>query len=141
MPVPSGLGLHEGEAGYAGSYKDNMQQIIDEILGAGMEPLLAKVPIALGPCGNPNDCGRYDDPIEDAERNNLIEEYNQVVDELVSANGISVTPPDFYNYFLEDDPDTGEPRYETQYNVNDNYHPNGIGYQSMADLWFSALSQ
>ena len=141
LPVPSGLGLNLGDSGYSGSYKDIMQQIIDAIVAAGMEPLLAKVPIALGPCGNPASCGRYPDPIDEAAQNELIKEYNQVIDEQISANGISVTPPDFYNYFLEDDPDTGEPRYETQYNENDNYHPNGIGYQSMADLWFTALTE
>lgn len=137
MPVPSGLGSDPPDPG---TFKDNMQQIIDAISDVGMEPLLAKVPIALGPCGSPDVCGRFPDPIDSAERNSLIKKYNQVVDELVSYNGIPVTPPDFYSFFLEDDPITGDPRYETQYDDADNYHPNGIGYQSMANLWFDVLT-
>ena len=128
MPVPSGLGSNPPASG---TYKYNMQQIIDAIVLAGMEPLLAKVPIALGACGNPSICPRYADP-DSEPRNALIKEYNQVVDELVAANGISVTPPDFYTYFLEN---------QTEIYSLDNYHPNCIGCQSMADLWFTALTE
>ena len=55
------------------------------------------------------------------------------------TNNITITPPDFYNYFKHIDPGTGNPRYEDQY--ADNLHPKGVGYQSMAGLWFDALTQ
>ena len=47
-PVPSGLGLHSGDAGYAGSFKDNMQRIITAVKTAGKQPYLAKVPYSNG---------------------------------------------------------------------------------------------
>jgi lysophospholipase L1-like esterase len=55
-------------------------------------------------------------------------DYNVAIDELVILNNILVTPPDFYNYFRTH-----------QNEFSDNLHPNGVGYQSMAELWFSVL--
>jgi lysophospholipase L1-like esterase len=131
--IPSGLGLLPGDAGYASSFKDNMQQIIDDIQGAGKEVYLAKVPIALGDssAGIP-----FADP-EGEPRNQLIREYNQVIDGLVLSNHIAVSPPDFYSYFSSVDPATGKYRYEEEY--ADNLHPNGVGYGSMAKLWADAI--
>jgi lysophospholipase L1-like esterase len=112
--VPSGFGLKPGEAGYSGSYKDNMQTIISAILAAGKIPYVAKVPYAF-------------DPGVDLLS---IQNYNQVVDELIFDNDILVTPPDFYTYFQSNPGKLGA----------DGIHPNGTGYQSMADLWFTALT-
>jgi lysophospholipase L1-like esterase len=136
-PVPSGKGLNPGDPGYPGTYKDNMQQIIDAINNAGQEVCLAKIPIALGDTVN---SVPYVDP-DTGARSVLIKEYNEVIDEFENdpSNDITVTPPSFYNFFKEIDPGTGNPRYEDQY--ADNLHPNGIGYQSMAGLWFDALTQ
>jgi YD repeat-containing protein len=111
-PTPSGMGLNPGDPDYAGSYKDNMQQIISAIKAAAKIPYLAKVPFTP--------LSRYSDT--------SIQEYNAVIDELVSVNGISVTPPDFYTYFKNH-----------QDELADGLHPNGIGYQSMANLWDIAL--
>ena len=114
-----------------------MQQIIDAINNAGQEACLAKIPIALGDTVN---SVPYVDP-DTGARSVQIKEYNEVIDEFVNdpTNNITVTPPDFYNYFKDVDPGTGNPRYEDQY--ADNLHPNGIGYQSVASLWFDALTQ
>jgi lysophospholipase L1-like esterase len=130
MPVPSGLNasgglLNPGDAGYDGSFLDNMQQIIDAIIASGKTPILAKVPITLGPCSV---CAPFADP-DTASRNILIQDYNTVIDALVFANGIGITPPDFYGYFRAN-----------QNRLADNLHPDGIGYQSMANLWFYALT-
>lgn len=137
LPVPSGKGLNPGDPGYPGTYKDNMQQIIDAINNAGKKVCLAKPPIALGDSA---DGAKYADP-DTGARSVLIKEYNEVIDEFKNdpSNNITVTPPDFYNFFKEIDPGTGNPRYEDQY--SDNIHPDGVGYQSMADLWFDALTQ
>ena len=115
LPTPSGLGLQPVvDSGYAGSFKDNMQRIIDAIQGAGKIATLAKAPVAL--------------PL-DSQRNTNIQQFNLVIDELVAANNITVTPPDFHAYFAT--------HYPTEY--WDDIHPNGVGYQSMANLWVLAL--
>lgn len=126
MPVPSGLGLQSSDPGYAGSYKDNLQQIITKLKNSGKVPLLAKVPIALGPCSS---CTPYTNPLT-AARNLLIQEYNQVVDELVATNAIPVEPPDLFSYFRDH-----------QDEFSDNLHPNGNGYNAVAKLWRDALIQ
>lgn len=113
-PRPSGLGLQPADSGYPGSFKDNMQQIITLIKNAGRVPYLAKVPIALGDFGY---------------LNTAIQEYNEVIDELVADNNIGIVPPDFY-YFFENNPDQ----------IDDGIHPNGVGYQSMAIIWRDALT-
>ena len=113
FPRPSGLGLQAGDPDYAGTYKDNMQQMITLVKNAAKEPYLAKVPIAFG---------------SRSYLNPALQEYNQVVDELVSENKIGVIPPDFYTFF------------ETHpLQMADDLHPNGLGYQSMAALWKDAL--
>jgi lysophospholipase L1-like esterase len=111
-PTPSGMNSLPGDPGYDGSYKDNMQKIISAILANGKTPYLAEVPYTT--------LARYS--------NSSIQEYNVVIDQLYVANGISVTPPPFYAYFLAH---PGE--------LDDGLHPNGAGYQSMADLWFKAI--
>jgi lysophospholipase L1-like esterase len=110
--VPSGMRLTPLDAGYSGSYKDSMQQIITAVLAAGKTPYLAMVPYTTFP------------GVSDA----AIQEYNAAIDELVAANGIPVIPPDFYTYFQAH-----------QSELADNFHPNGVGYQSIANMWFSVL--
>jgi hypothetical protein len=118
--------LNPGDDGYEGSFLANMQGIIDAVISSGKMPFLAKVPIALGPCST---CTPFSDP-EAAPRNALIRDYNTVIDALAEANGLGIAPidPDFYAYFSAN-----------QDEFTDNLHPDGVGYQSMADLWFNAL--
>jgi len=126
--VPSGLG---SSSPAPGTFKYNMQEIITAIVNEGKTPILGKVPITLGPCST---CTPFLNP-DTASRNMLIQQYNEVIDELVSANGTAVIGPDFYELFNEDF--SGEKRYDFEY--SDNLHPNGIGYQSMADSWKNVL--
>jgi lysophospholipase L1-like esterase len=112
-PVPSGKGLHSGDPGYSGSYKHNMKTIISAIKSYGKIPCLAKVPYTANSI------------IVDSS----IQDYNQVINELVVEDGILVTPPNFYTHFLD---------HPEEYTA-DGFHPNGTGYQSMANLWFNAL--
>lgn len=114
-PVESGLGLTSGDDGYEGSFKDNIQQIITAILDAGKTPLLAKVPIAFSPY---------------TYLNVSLIEYNAVLDELkeIAGNNIFITPPNFYAFF------SNNPGY-----IYDGLHPDGLGYQSMAAIWFNSL--
>ena len=110
-----------------------MQHIIDEINSEVKEVCLGKPPIALG---DSTYSTPYANPDEGA-RNVLIKEYNEVIDELKNdpQNNIMVTPPDFYSLFNEDV--SGGKRYDFEY--ADNLHPNGVGYNSMANHWLESL--
>ena len=110
--VPSGMGMIPEEPGYSGSYKDNMQRIISAILAAGKTPYLAEVPFTSDPLRS----------------NAIIYEYNAAIGELILTNNILVPPPPFYTYFQAH-----------QGELADGLHPNGTGYQSMANLWFDVL--
>jgi len=127
--VPSGETLNPGDGGYDGSFKDNMQQIINAINGSSMEACISKVPVQLADCST---CSWYENPSEGA-RNEIVRGYNRVIDELCGdpLNQISVVPPDFYTYYLD--------YYQQEY--ADWLHPNGLGYRSMADLWRQSLTQ
>jgi lysophospholipase L1-like esterase len=110
--VPGGAGLFPGQPGYLGSFKANMQQMIDIIRNAGKTPVLAKVLYQTNPAKDP-----------------LVRSYNQAINELVAQNNIPVTPPNFYDFF------------KTNTNrLSDGLHPNGAGYRSMAQLWRNALT-
>ncbi|MCK5267074.1 MAG: discoidin domain-containing protein, partial [Spirochaetes bacterium] len=111
LPLSSGLGLQQGDPDFPGSYKDNIQQMINMIKNDGKDVFLAKVPFTL-----------------EQATNTVIQEYNQVIDELVVENSIQVNQPDFYSYFEAH-----------QNEFSDSLHPNGNGYQSMGNLWFNAL--
>lgn len=112
--LPSGLGLLQGDTGYEGSYKDNMQTMIAAIINRGKIPYLAKLPYTIGVY---------------AALRPPIEEYNDVIEELSIENGIDVIPPDFYCLF-ESHPER----------LADGLHPDGLGYQLMAQWWFDALT-
>jgi lysophospholipase L1-like esterase len=109
LPTPSGLGQMQGDLGYGGSYKDNMQQIIDAVVAEGKIPFLTKIPPLFGAFS-------FADP--------LIQEYNLVIEELVIENSIAVIPPDFYTYFLNNPSQ-----------IADDIHPLDAGYDAMAGLW------
>jgi lysophospholipase L1-like esterase len=109
--VPSGVGLHSGQPGFLGSFKGNMQQIINAIKGVGKIPVLAKVLYQTNPSVDPR-----------------IQQYNEVIKQLITENNLTVTPPDFYTFF------------KTNPNLlPDGLHPNGVGYQSMSPLWYNSL--
>ena len=134
LPVPSGKGLSPSDPGYPGTFKDNMQHIINEISSQGKEVCLGKPPITLG---DSTYSSPYDNP-DEGTRSVLVKEYNEVIDELKNdlLNNIMVTPPDFYSLFNEDV--YGGKRYDFEY--EDNLHPNGVGYHSMANKWLESLT-
>jgi lysophospholipase L1-like esterase len=114
----------------AASYKAAMQQIITLITNAGKKVAISKVPFVLGPAeGGPP----YPDP-DNGAQNVLIREYNTAIDQLVTTNGITVTPPDFYNLFRNNSGLNG-----TTNQYFDNWHPGGVLFQDMAGLWNQAL--
>lgn len=113
-PIRSGKGLLPGASGYSGSFKDSIQRIVTSLKQSNKIPILAKVPFIRN---------------ASASQDRLIQDYNLVIDELVASNAITVTPPDFYTYFKQNPSQ-----------LPDNIHPNGAGYQAMANLWFQALA-
>ena len=143
--VPSGLGLHPGDTGYAGSLKDNLQKIINAVNNAGREVCLAKLPIVLGDSATGS---KYADPENPpaGSRGDFIIQYNLVIDELYNdaANNISVVPPDFWAKFNELVAPSVH-RYDTEY--FDYIHPgfNSVnmmnGYATMANEWYLKLTQ
>jgi hypothetical protein len=108
--------LNSGDPGYTGSFKHNIQQIINAINAAGKTALLAKAPPVL-PVDGPSD--------------SIIQQYNMVMDELAGmpANGIPVPPADFHTYF----------RSHTAEFAN-SLDLNGVGHQSLAQIWLQTLS-
>ncbi|MCF6325026.1 MAG: GDSL-type esterase/lipase family protein [Gammaproteobacteria bacterium] len=123
--LASGLGQYGGDVGYAGSYKDNMQQIIDLVISAGKTPVLGKVAITYTGCST---CTPFADA-ELAPVNATIREFNLVVEELVADNLTALVGPDWYSLF-KDNP---------QLISADGIHPNGVGYQRMAREWLKLL--
>ncbi len=128
LPVPSGLGLTACDAGYPGTFKDNMLRMVNLIQASGRALIIAKINVALADGAGATEL--YPDPDQGA-RSLLIKDFNLVIDELADnpVNGLTVAGPDFYTYFLAN--------YGAEY--SDPIHPNGLGYQSMASLW-SAVS-
>ena len=112
--LDSGVGLEPGQPLYAGTYKDYMQQIISTVVASGKIPVLGKVLIVQ--------------PFDDVA-NPIIREYNDVIDELILYNGLTIAPPDFYTYF-ESNPGL----------FDDVLHPNGAGFIGMANLWANVFT-
>ncbi len=116
---PSGLHQYPGDADYPGSYKEAMQGIIDAIVDAGKKVFLAKIPPVIG----------------NSTVNTTIQEFNQVIDELLTdpknaGTGLVYAGPDFYTYFSNNPGQIGP----------DHVHPNGAGYAAMGSLWASKLN-
>ena len=104
-------------------FKAAMQNMIDQVKGAGMIPYLAKIPYIKGE-GSPYTYYRQ-----------WIAEYNSALDDLTSENGLSAPLPDFYAYFEQYQDEIGAPGAPS----GTVYHPTAQGYQAMAQLWCTAL--
>ena len=123
-PIPSGLGLHPGESGYAGSFKDNMKQIIVAVTGVGKQIFFAKTSTQMThETLNP-------------DLWSLTLDYHAVIDELINENGLPqvppdlLPPPDFLTYFINHPDEMG----------SDDVHPIGQGYAAEAGLWCASLN-
>jgi len=120
-PTPDGLGLSctnlinftGCDSGYLGSFKHNLQQVLNAANAVGKSVYLGKT--------SPH--------LLNTTRDALIAQYNQVVDELVSENGSGYVPANFHSYF------TAHP---DEFDA-DGLHPAGIGYVSMGRLWCQTL--
>ncbi|MDT8388833.1 MAG: GDSL-type esterase/lipase family protein, partial [Thiogranum sp.] len=125
-PVPSGVGLEctdiinfgaTCDSGYIGSFKYNMQRMINAIQAESKQVYLSKTE-------------PFNDPLNPA-RDARQQEYGVAIQELVDdgRNNLSHIPPDFYTLY------TNNPAL-----MADVHHPTGEGYQEMAKLWCAALN-
>ena len=98
---------------------------------------LAKLPIVLGDGASGT---KYSDPANppSESQGDYVIQYNQIIQNLKDnpANNITEQPADLWTLFNENVP--GGKRYEFEY--FDNLHPNGTGYQSMANRWLIPLT-
>ncbi len=118
LPVPSGLGCNG--TGCDGTFKGNMQALVDKIVAAGKTAVVGLVPAAF--VGS-------SDPLT-SQKNILIQEYNQVISSELTNIQVG---PDFFSYFLT----TTTNRRSL---IGDKVHPNGLGMAVMAQLWNNALA-
>lgn len=95
------------------TFKTTMNNIILEIKTNGGIAILGKVPYVIG---------------ASPQRIEAIQKYNIAIDELTIQHELPASPPDFYNHFLNNPSE-----------LIDDVHPNGIGYGSMAKMWFCTL--
>ena len=119
------------------TFRNNMQQMIDMIKNAGKIPAVAKIPRVLGDGYNGPSYEQLNMDPENGASNINIRKFNVVIDELVAANNITIVPPDFYTYFKETYEDTYSSTEQDGY--ADNLHPDGLGYNAMAEMWRDAL--
>jgi lysophospholipase L1-like esterase len=103
---------------YENSYKDYVQRVISKVIDPSAQP-----PRILYIAKPPPTTGRLQ------YANQYIDQYVQVIDELVAENPeIFVAPPDFQCYF------SAHPE-----RISDGIHPDGLGYVAIADLWFKMI--
>jgi lysophospholipase L1-like esterase len=118
VPVSSGKTCTEAdfvaaEPACEGTYKNMVRDVILTVKAAGKHPLLALVPYTTNSSFN----------------NTYIQDYNIVAAQLINEHNLATDAPDFYTYFQTN---------PTQ--LDDGVHPNGTGYQAMANLWYQELT-
>ncbi len=126
LPIPSGLGL-SGSA-VAGTFKGNVQAVINKLTAAGVStPVVALVPPSWRRTGS---APLYSDPLT-ASRNVMIQEYNSVITNELTNMSIG---PDFFSFYLSSTVNRREL-------LGDYYeHYNGLGYAVNAYLWHNVLN-
>jgi len=123
LPVPSGLGCNGTACN--GTYKGNMQSIIDGINNAGKSAFIAQVPPSFG---STSISTPFPDPLN-TTRNDIIQEYNEVIRNELNNRNLG---PDLFACFLG-----ANNRYSL---FTDNFHPNGLGYAVISQLWHDVLT-
>ncbi len=112
ISLPSGVLCMGDDCG--DTFKEYMRSMVVELKNAGKIPVLALVPFS---------------PNMTVAEDLLVNEYNQVISDLIDEYDLVVKAPDFYTYFKNN---TNE--------LFDGLHPNGQGYIKMADMWIEVLS-
>jgi lysophospholipase L1-like esterase/chitodextrinase len=109
------------------AYRTNMQSLVNTITGQGKTVWVARVPPVLPFATH-------------TTRNGDIQGYNAVVNGLTNIQ----LGPDFFSFFYDDNGTPGTTGDDNErgslFALNDNLHPNSLGYRVMAQLWHNALT-
>jgi len=125
--VASGSGC--SGAACNGTFKGNMQSIVDLIIADGKQVTVALIPPSWG-------SPLFANPWT-ASRNITIREYNSVINSELTDISIG---PDFFSFFLDDTNSDNTPDIVRSSLFEDSLHPNGLGYVVMAHLWHNFLN-
>ena len=122
--IPSGQGC-SGSA-CSGTYKGNMQALLNTLASDGKQAWVARVPPIFGN----NNSSPFSNPATASANTNFVQQYNTVINnELTNRN----PGPDLYSYFLG----AGQNRFSLFANV---WHPNGLGHMILSYLWYNVLN-
>jgi lysophospholipase L1-like esterase len=116
--IPSGLGCSGTSCN--GTFKQNMQALVDKLVASAVEPLVALPPPAF------NSTTPYT-----SATNTRIREYISVIENEITGIALG---PDFFTFFMPSE----TVRYRSLF--SDTLHPNGLGYRVMSYLWHNTLS-
>ena len=122
--TPVDHGLSCSGASCQGTFKGNMQAILDIIYGAGKTSIVALVPPRFGDNAG---SAPYTNPLTHP-KNILNQQYNQVILNELSKRQIG---PDLFEFFLVS---------ANHFSLfADNLHPNALGNVVLAHLWHNAI--
>ncbi len=122
--VPSGSGCSGGACN--GTFKGNLQSLINTLNGAGKDVQVARIPPVFGSNASATP---YANPLG-ATPNTTIQGYNDVINTELSG---LVAGPDLFPYFLG----ASVNRFSL---YTDPLHPNALGYVVIAHLWHNTLN-
>jgi lysophospholipase L1-like esterase len=121
--IPSGLGC--SGAACNGTFKGNMQSLINTLTAAGLTVSVARILPAFGSGSIP-----FTNPLTASFNTNYIQPYNSVITSQLTGCQVG---PDLFAYFLS-------PTVNRFSLYTDTVHPNGLGYLLMAYLWHNSLN-
>jgi lysophospholipase L1-like esterase len=121
--IPSGSGC--SGAACSGTFKGNMQALINTLNAAGKTVSIARVPPVFGSGGVP-----FPNPLTAARNTNYVQPYNSVI--ATELTGYQ-TGPDLFSYFLS----AAVNRFSL---FADTLHFNALGHLVFAHLWHNALN-
>jgi lysophospholipase L1-like esterase len=118
-PTPPGNTCSEADlanevVGCNATFKSYIRTSILALKAAGKIPLLALVPYNKGAT---------------ATQNTAINNYNSAIGQLIVEHNLAIEPPNLYTYFQTN-----------QNQLVDMVHPDGTGYQAVANLWYKELT-
>ena len=121
--IPTGTGC--SGAGCNGTFRGNMQYLVDRIAAQSNEVWVASAPPIFGSGGTP-----FADPLNASVNRNYIQIYNTIINN--ELTGVQIGP-DFFNYFIGSGPN----RFSL---FSDFLHVNALGHKIMAYLWYNAMN-
>lgn len=146
-PLASGYDLTPDDPDYSGTYKDQMQQILNVIGNAGKKALIGLIPIGLG--NNASASYFFLDPNTRERNKDYTIPFDTVIKEELATDFTNPFPEgfsaaiydefDFYATFADTIYEDTDSKWKSPLYA-DPLHPNGEGYRTMADLWFSAIT-